>query len=67
MKRVRKWKVERGADAIALHEDERGNVAVGYLFVIVIGIAMAGAVLALASPIGKANELAQTCLADNNP
>ena len=68
MKRVRKLTVERGAEARAtwLH-DESGNVVVGYLFVVAIAIAMAGAMLALASPIGKANELAQTCLAENNP
>lgn len=50
-----------------LLRDESGNVVVGYLFVAAVAIAMAVAVLALASPIGKANELAQKCLAANNP
>ena len=47
--------------------DERGAVAVGYVFFVAVALAIAVATALLRKPIDTANKVATIFLADDNP
>jgi hypothetical protein len=50
-----------------LWRDQRGGVAVGYVFFVAIALAIAMATALLRKPIDSANKVATIFLADDNP
>jgi Flp pilus assembly pilin Flp len=50
-----------------LRADERGEIAVSYLFVVAMSLLVLVAVMGMSVPIRTANEMTQTVLGENTP